>query len=601
MCGILGLIQFNQPISDGDKKRFREANSLMNHRGPDFSAIEEVNPFVLFGHNRLSIIDLEASSNQPFSKSNGNSLVFNGEIYNYQVLKSTQKQVDFRSKGDTEVLFEGFSAQKIDFVQKMNGMFAFGFWDSAEKSLWLVRDRIGIKPLYVFQNSEKLIFSSEIRPILHQIQPEWNADALQEFLFYQSNPSGKSLIKGIRQINPGSWLNIDSKGNQKSGSFYNLEAQFQKSNTFSAEEARQHILNAIQDRLVADVPLGAFLSGGVDSSVIVAGMRHLHQGEIKTFSVGFNDPNYDERQFARLVSERFSTQHEELLYSSDEILSLIPKAVSDSDYPSGDGINTWLVSKATKEAGITVALSGLGGDELFGGYPSFARYQSKKLNASYIKSILKAFPRKYIYRNRELSKLNLLHELGGDAFAHVASARSVFLPNQIEQILNREFTANYSTQIQDISFQELNQYTIPLLLKDTDQYSMAHSLEVRVPLLDYRLVNYMASVEAESRFPKQGTYTKFNLVQAFKNELPEDVYRRKKRGFVLPFEHWMRKELKTFVKESIFDSPLSSLLDASMIQSVWIDFLNQKSRIKWSQVWLLAVLGRWMQDQKLSG
>jgi asparagine synthase (glutamine-hydrolysing) len=290
------------------------------------------------------------------------------------------------------------------------------------------------------------------------------------------------------------------------------------------------------------------------------------------------------------------------VYSSTEIVSLIPYFFEQVDYPTGDGLNTWLVSKATKDAGITVALSGLGGDELFGGYPSFARYSSKKLNAAFVSNLMQAFPRRYVFRNRELSKLYTLHHLGKGSAAHVSASRAVFLPHQIEELTQTEFKYPFQAELdRSISFEELRQYTIPLLLKDTDQFSMAHALEVRVPLLDYRLVNYMASLKSSFRFDESQSYLKYHLVQAFKDELPEEVYTRKKRGFVLPMEQWMRKELNVFIKESLFDSPLSSLLDASAIQSIWIDFLNQKSRIKWSQVWLLAVLGRWMQYQKYSG
>ncbi len=513
-----------------------------------------------------------------------------------------KKAIHFVSKGDTEVLFEGFSLEKIDFLSKINGMFAFGFWDHSDESLWLIRDRIGIKPLYIYQDAQKLFFSSEIRPILNLESLDWDGQSLNEFLFFQSNPTSGTLFKNIRMLEPGSWMKINLSGDIQTGSYYSLAEKFTSSEVLQEEALKDHIIQAVQDRMIADVPLGAFLSGGIDSSIVVAAMRKVHQAEIKTFTVGFNDPTLDERQFAQKVASIYQTNHCELVYSASEILSLIPSFSEQTDYPSGDGLNTWLVSKATKDAGITVALSGLGGDELFGGYPSFARFKSDKLNASFVSGLMQKFPKRYIFRNRELSKLFLLHHLGNDSAAHVAASRAVFLPHQIESLTKTDFEFPFkSSEHSTISFEELRQYTIPLLLKDTDQFSMAHALEVRVPLLDFRLVEYVASLKNEFRYDTNQLYLKYHLVQAFKNELPKEVYTRKKRGFVLPMEQWMRKELNQFVKESLFDSPLSTLLDASSIQSIWIDFLNKKSRIKWSQVWLLAVLGRWMQHQKLSG
>lgn len=601
MCGILGQIQFRNNLSDQDCLTFTKANQKLAHRGPDFSSIQKVNERIIFGHNRLSIIDLDKKSNQPFTKNNSDFLVFNGEIYNYKIARSylQQKGCSFSTNGDTEVLYEGFKREGISFLEQINGMFAFSFWSDSEQKLYLVRDRMGIKPLYILKNEHQLLFSSEIRPLLSYSIKDWNQQAIQEWLFYQTNPSNQTFFSDIELLNPGSWLKIDLQGNIESGLYFDLNVSFTSNNELFLQNLKDLVVDSVANRLVSDVPLGAFLSGGIDSSIVVAAMRKVHSGEIKTFSVGFDDPNYDERSFAKIMAEKNETNHQELVYSSSEIINLVPKAVQSLDYPTGDGINTWLVSKATKEAGITVALSGLGGDELFGGYPSFGRNVSKKLNSKQLFSLIKKLPRNYLNRNRELSKLLLLSDLGGSTAAHVAASRAVFIPAQIESLTKSSLKLPQFLAETDCSFEELMQYTIPLLMRDTDQTSMNFALEVRVPLLDYRLVNYMASMKKMYRFDKNSPYPKKYLVDAFKDELPKDIYARKKKGFVLPFDLWLKSDLKTFAKESLFDSPLSSLLDASTIQRIWIDYQNGKSRIKWSQVWSLVVLGRWMQEHKL--
>lgn len=601
MCGILGQIQFRTNLSEQDCLTFKKANLALAHRGPDFSSTTKVNEQIVFGHNRLSIIDLAEESNQPFTKNNADFLVYNGEIYNYKSARSDlqQKGCSFTTNGDTEVLYEGFKRDGLSFLEQINGMFAFAFWSNTEQKLYIVRDRMGIKPLYILKNEHQLLFSSEIRPLLPYSKKDWNQQAIQEWLFYQTNPSNQTFFSDIELLNPGSWLKIDLQGNIESGSFFDLKAAFTSEKELSLQNLKDLVVDSVSSRLISDVPLGAFLSGGIDSSIVVAAMRKAHSGEIKTFSVGFDDPNFDERSFAKIIAEKNETNHQELVYSSNEIINLVPKAVESLDYPTGDGINTWLVSKATKEAGITVALSGLGGDELFGGYPSFGRNVSKKINSKQISALINQLPRKFITRNRELSKLALLNDVGRSSGGHVAASRAVFIPNQIEQLTKSNFKLPQFLEQTDCSYEELMQYSIPLLLRDTDQTSMNHALEVRVPLLDFRLVNYMASMKSIYRFDKNSPYPKKYLVDAFKEELPKDIYARKKRGFVLPFDLWLKSELKSYAKESLFDSPLSSLLDASMIQQIWIDYQNGKSRIKWSQVWSLVVLGRWMQEHKL--
>jgi len=604
MCGILGLIKFRQSITDSDLEKFRSANLKMAHRGPDYSEVHQVNDRILMGHNRLSIIDLAEFSNQPFRKSNSaDSLVFNGELYNFKEVR-TKLEIEglvFSTKGDTEVLYEGFKKRGLSILDDINGMFAFAFWDSSENKLSLVRDRLGIKPIYILKSDDCLVFSSEIRPLLAFSKKAWSSNALQEWLFYQTNPSNQTYFDDIKLLSPGSWLNCSLEGEMQSGTYYDLKTSFTKTEDFSTEKLRSLVTASVKDRLISDVPLGAFLSGGIDSSVVVAAMRSVHSGSLSTFAVGFEDPSYDERQFAYKVADKFETDHHELLYSSSEIIDLIPKAVDSLDYPTGDAMNTWLVSKATKDAGITVALSGLGGDELFGGYPSFGRFSNPKNSNPFLLKTANYISNLFGKRSREFQKIKTLFELKPSAFSHVAVSRAVFLPDQIAELAKSDSFHPYKSGINEVMYQELSQYSIPLLLRDSDQTSMAHALELRVPLLDYRLVNYMAAVNASYRFSPNRPYPKSTLVDAFKQDLPEMVYKRKKQGFVLPLDTWLRNELKSFAKESLFDSPLTTLLDGSAIQELWADFLHQKSYVKWSMIWSLVVLGRWMQTNQLNG
>lgn len=600
MCGILGLINFKKEISDFDRNEFCEANVKLSHRGPDFQSVATVHERILFGHNRLSIIDLNQGSNQPFMKKTTNdALIFNGEIYNYQFLKkdSIFNSIQFESSGDTEVLFEGFRLQKMNFVEKMNGMFAFAFWDSKEEKLWLVRDRLGIKPIYLYRDSEKMVFSSEIRPLLKFSTKVINREKIYEWLLFQTNPSLDSIVQNINQIKPGSWLTCSINGEIKTGEYYSLQNQFKTKNHFEIDLLRGIINDSVKDRLVSDVPIGAFLSGGVDSSVVVAAMRESTTSEIKTFSVGFEKKDIDESEIAKKVADKFNTNHSELRYSANEIVQLIPNAVNQLDYPTGDAINTWLVSKATKEAGITVALSGLGGDELFGGYPAFSRTDSKWLNAEIVLKLIDYGAKITGKRIREFQKIALTNKMKNYRNVHSMISRLVFLPDTAKRLIHVTVPLNQFVDLDSISHSELFFYTQPLLLRDTDQTSMAHALEVRVPLLDYRLVNYMASVDKTYRYKANAPYSKYYLVEAFKDVLPNEVYQRKKQGFVLPMDSWIHNELKNYTKESLFDSPLSSYLDGSTIQALWADYLHGKSYVKWSMIWSLAVLGRWLQNQ----
>ena len=347
------------------------------HRGPDASGTY-VNDFLLFGHSRLSIIDPDASSNQPFySSDNKFILIFNGEIYNYKEIRESLPDYHFRTNSDTEVVLAAYQTWGTNCVHQFNGMFAFAIWDVEKRTLFIARDRLGIKPLYIYDNNESIVFSSEIRSLMEcsLVKKKIDKDSFVDYLRYNTVHAPKTIIEGVKVLMPGHYIWV-SDDEYKNEAYWDINKYInRKSDNQSYEEikieVKDRLTKSVKRRLVADVPFGAFLSGGIDSSAIVALMSEVSDEPVKTFNISFAEEAFSEAKYARIIAKKYKTDHTEIKLTPADFLADLPSALSGMDHPSGDGPNSFVVSKATKDAGVTMALSGLGGDELFAGYDIF--------------------------------------------------------------------------------------------------------------------------------------------------------------------------------------------------------------------------------------
>jgi len=624
MCGINGIYRFSGQSYPKDK--IAAMNNAITHRGPDADGVY-VDDFINLGHRRLSIIDTGERSNQPF-KSNGGRyvLVFNGEIYNYQSLKTFIPEYNFKTDSDTELVLAAFMKWGEQCVKHFNGMFAFAIWDKAEKSLFIARDRLGIKPLYYHLNQDEIVFSSSVKAILDSglVDRELNESGVVDYLRFQTVHALYAIIKDLYALLPGQLMVLNDE-RQEIKTYWSPTTNVQSVNSQKDEVLKsinKKLGTAVEKRLMSDVPFGAFLSGGIDSSIIVALMAQSRETAIDTFSVVFKEDEFSERKYAKLVADRYKTNHHEIELTANNFKELIPEALQFLDHPSGDGLNTYVVSKYTKQSGITMALSGLGGDEIFGGYSIFNQVpnlQAKKWLDSFPNYARKQFGNLYhaVKRNVPSSKIKALlkQEYFDTEYIH-QFYRQTLMDNQVQALLNlsklplnRSFEIaheliGYKTPgwslppLSRISVAEMSTYMHNVLLRDSDQMSMANALEVRVPFLDHELVEYVLGIPDSLKRP---ITPKQLLVDAFADKIPKEVYNREKMGFVLPYNDWMRTELRSFCEENLSHLKNLTIFKNKGIDKLWHQFLSNDKRVTWSRIWPLVVLGNWIELNKING
>ena len=627
MCGIAGIFDNNsKKSSESLTKGLQMMLDAIKHRGPDDRGEKKIGPKnginIYLGHQRLSVIDPSQGGHQPMS--NNDSTIWistNSEIYNYRELKDDlEHEYNFRSKSDTEVLLRSYEVWGLDCLKKIRGMFAFAIWDDTNNKLVLARDRIGIKPLYYFSKNNIFLFSSELRAILASKidKPGINPTGIFQYLSYGRMGSIDSILDSIMELPPGHFLVADKHGIkvQKYWDPFN-ENKLEQSPTKIVQRIGSCLDEVARQHLVSDVPIGAFLSGGIDSSAVVSMITANTPAPIRSISVTFQDKDYDESKYSSLFANHLGTNHHELLLSERDLIENLSPALASMDQPTVDGINTYMVSQAAKNMGLKVALSGLGGDELFAGYNSFSLVP--RLNK--IKKILNSLPTSL---RKQLSNLasrlmppsdksaKLIHFIKGQYNgAHVYFLfRSLFCEQELGSlfsdplILKKEITKNLNrtqelidshsglSPVDLVSYLEMTHYMSTTLLRDTDMMSMAHGLEIRVPLLDHKLVELMFSIPSNMKI-KQGTLKPL-LVNSLTRKLPEFIVRRKKMGFTLPFEVWMRGKMRSEI-ESVLLSPsekLSDFISQDGVQKIWNNFL--KKRCSWSRPWSLYVLKKWV-------
>jgi len=633
MCGIFGVIARNARIPDGVLER---ATQSLAHRGPDDSGtilLRDSAPAPLeigLGNRRLAILDLSPLAHQPMHDAEtGNWIVYNGEIYNFRDIRNELEQTgtNFVSQSDTEVVLKAYARWGEKCLAKFRGMFAFALWDARQHRLFIARDPMGIKPLYYAQAGSHFLFASEVRTLRGTglLQPRIDPAALINYLTFGSVYDPLTLIEGVRALPPGDTLTWEN-GSLRQTSYWDLVDNSAEAgqpsgalcaeNPLQAAERLQPMLEeAVHLQLVSDVPVGVFLSGGIDSSALVSILSRSGVTP-STFSIVFREADFSEAQHSRAIAARFHTDHHEINVSQTDVLAAIPDALRAMDLPTIDGINTYFVSRETRRAGVKVALSGLGGDEVFAGYSSFRSVPRMERFAQFWKQVpggvrspvASAFAA-LAPANDQNRKLASLASDNGRVLHPYFLSRMLFMPSQRDLLLRdsvgrstematesqreRLQNARALDAINRVSYLESRCYMLNTLLRDADSMSMSQGLEVRVPLIDHQLAKAVLALPGEWKL--NGAPKKL-LVAAMAGSLPGEIVHRPKRGFTLPFEHWMRQELRSEVepvlaKKRISAGPLGELLVADRVEQIWNDFLCGET--SWSRPWSLYILQGW--------
>ena len=630
MCGILGAV--GAPDEVRQECLVRGLTALA-HRGPDDSGWQLIahqvpQPTSVFlGNRRLAILDLSPAAHQPMQdRETGNWIVYNGEIYNFQAIRSELEAEGtvFNSRSDTEVVLKAYTKWACECLDHFRGMFAFAIWDARARALFLARDRFGEKPLYYFHGDRFFIFASEVRSLLQTglVARTLDEVGLLEFLRYGSVSEPDTLIRGVRCLPPAHCL-VLKDGEASIRKYWDLD-NIQPDGPAPSlgahvacrriDELRSHLEDAILLRTVSDVPVGIFLSGGIDSSSLVALLSGKNPN-CTTFSVVFNESDYNEAQYSRSISRRFRTDHHEIAISSREVMNSVPNIIGAMDQATIDGVNTYIISRETRRMGYKVALSGLGADEIFVGYETFKAVPRMEWIASCANSINPVLRHLLAFIIRaQMSKCRSKGEKlvalieGNQRLPHpYALARTLFLPYQLQQLtsirdidshrLNGPLaqTAKWAERFDAVnrtSYLELRHYMANTLLRDSDCMGMAHGLELRMPFLDHKLAEFVFRIPGPAKV-KSGV-SKWLLVEAMRGALPHAIVHRPKRGFTFPFEVWLKKEMRHEMEEVLSDESanLSAGLDRKFVTNVWQDFMSGKTT--WSRPWSLYVLKRWV-------
>ncbi len=589
----------------------------MAHRGPD-----DEGTVVLDGHHvvvglcarRLAIQDTSPAGHQPMRSSSGNVVVFNGEVYNVDELRRelVRRGRVFRGRSDTEVVLYAYDEWGAGCIERLRGMFALAIWDEGEQHLLLARDRMGIKPLYRAQVADRLVFGSELRTLLLAgvFVPELSPAGVLSFLRLGAVQEPHTILHGVSQVPPGHF-EVWRDGRLSTHEYWSLEAAFRGqharlSRAGAVELIRERLEEAIRIHLVSDVPLAVFLSGGIDSTALVGLVTYVTDEPPRTVSVVFPEQDYTEERYITAISRRYGTQHASVHLDAQAVIGYVPQALRAMDQPTIDGVNTFIVSSLARDRGLTVALSGVGGDELFGGYDTFRVVPRLVEIQRRVPSGLRSFAVRMLDlagrtndRDEKLKQWLRGNERG--LAAAYTLRRELFAPAVAGKLQDGEvdlgggllIPGELPDALNSVSYYELAVYMESMLLRDADVMSMASSLEVRVPLLDHKLVELVASLPGEW---KVGTSPpKPLLVDALRDLIPAEVYRRKKMGFTLPYEHWLRGPLRSQVEDALLDGSYggaaSALLDGSEVRNIWKRFCAREAY--WTRPWALFVLKSW--------
>lgn len=612
MCGICGIADFsNQPHRDV----VEAMNERLMHRGPDMGGTCSFQGCVL-GHRRLSILDLSNAAKQPmFSEDGSIAIVFNGEIYNFQELRERllSRGYTFRTSSDTEVLLELYRDRQDAMLDELNGMFAFAIWDDTRKRLLLARDRLGKKPLYYAVRAGRISFSSELGSLLADrlVDRSLREQALFEYFLYDFIPAPHTIFGDVYKLPAAHMAVLDARGFHVTRYWRAPLPDRVHAEKADEQKLRDLMQDAVRLRLISDVPLGSFLSGGIDSSLITALMTRFASGDVKTFSISFPGTTHDESAWSRLAAEYLHTQHNEFPVAYG-LESLFPEMVRHFGEPFGDSsaLPTWHLCKATRSQ-VTVALSGDGGDELFGGYD---RYLARRVQVMYdlvphyvrtrlIEPIVDRLPSTTDYYGTSLSKKLKLFVTScrrmretplaviprtftrGEAASMLASDYR----DDADPILEAARAWAGLDPVSHMMAADRETYLAEDILTKVDRMSMAHALEVRSPLLDYRIVEFAARLPLQAKV--KGFTTKSILREVAREYLPATILRRSKYGFQVPLGQWFKTDLKLWAEQRLMEQT-PDLVNRNVVADIWKE--HQQGRADHAhKIWLLLVFNEW--------
>lgn len=623
MCGFAGFLRtLSTPDRDAHGGWLAEMGHAIRHRGPDAGSLW-LDDRIAMVHRRLSILDLTDAGIQPMASASGRYIIaFNGEIYNYRELRQAliADGVTFRTRTDTEVLLALFEQRGVDCLDVLNGMFAIAIWDTSARQLFLARDRLGKKPLYYYREGGRFAFASEIKALLPApfVRTELRPDAVKDFFAYQYVPDPKSIYRNIHKLRPGHWL-ITNGDELRQHQYWNVS--FASPSTSSEDELKAGLYDLINDavrlRMVSDVPLGAFLSGGVDSSAVVGLMAGQSTRPVTTCSIGFDSKRFDEVEWARKVAGQFGTDHHEFTVR-ENVAANIDGISRYFDEPFADSsfVPTYFVSQLARQK-VTVALAGDGGDENFAGYSKYridqAENQLRRLFPGALRRAL--FPGLGRMAGRIGSPVtrkaeSLLGTLAMDPDRAFFTTNCFFRQGLWDELVRddlRRETAEYDPaeitrahyadadtddHLGKILYTDLKTYLPGDILVKVDRMSMAHSLETRAPLLDYRVVEYAASLPSALKLHRGEK--KYLLKKSFEGMLPDDVLYRQKMGFSVPLAHWLRHEIRGLA-DSVFsddDGGLAECFDMNKVRQLWQRHLQGQDHHT-QELWSMVAFELW--------
>ncbi|PCI99645.1 MAG: asparagine synthase (glutamine-hydrolyzing) [Flavobacteriales bacterium] len=636
MCGIVGIVSSNEK----ELAKIATATRTLSKRGPDNRSTAKFENLSL-GHARLSIIDTSVAANQPFTDATERyTIVYNGEVYNYQELKEEliTDEIVFKTNSDTEVLLQLYIKYGAECLQKLNGFFAFAVFDKKDNSLFIARDRMGIKPLLYYFDGEQFIFASELKAILtFNIKKDIDKVSLFNYLQFNYIPTHNSIIERVKKLKPGHFISIKnvnklSKEIEEETYYeipFNTEATMQ-TNAMNYDKAQEMLRNLLDDsvkkRLVSDVPVGTFLSGGVDSSIISL-LAKKHKSDLQTFSIGFKDePFFDETIYANAVAKKIGTQHHVFSLTNNDLYEDLNNILDYLDEPFADSsaIAVYLLSKRTKEH-VTVALSGDGADEMFSGYNKhMAEYKSRhpgikesmvKMGYPLWRNLPKSRGSKITNINRQLYKFSLGSKLTNKArywkWASIINEEQanyllkeelIFNPQRLSDTAfeykkrKEELLKNIRRDgnINDVLYTDMKMVLTNDMLRKVDAMSMANSLEVRTPFLDHRLVNFAFSLPVPFKINQD--MKKKILQDAFRDELPEEIYKRPKHGFEVPLLSWFRNELRSTIENDLLDDDFieeQGIFNVAATRALKKQLFSNDPEDAQATIWALIVFNTW--------